>query len=113
MVNRSNFLKTREGSQLGQTSDITAMTRIARREPVISAEIGDEVVMLHVEKNAYYDTDVIGGVVWRALAAPTTVRDICASLVTRYAVDPETCEQDVLAFVREAYAEGLVVAAPE
>ena len=91
-----------------QDNDITVETTIARVEPVISAEVGDEIVMLHLEKNAYYDTNVIGAAVWRALSTPTSVRAICSTLVQRYEVDLATCETDVLAFVREAYAEGLI-----
>jgi hypothetical protein len=69
--------------------------------------------MLHVEKNAYYDTDAIGADIWRRLESPTRVGDLCAALVQRYDVQPEQCEADVLAFLRDAYREGVIrVAAP-
>ncbi len=96
------------GNSVAPDNGITAETTIMRVEPVISAEVGDEIVMLHVEKNAYYDTNAIGAAVWRALAAPTTARAICEQLVLRYAVDLPTCEKDVLEFIRQAHSEGLI-----
>jgi hypothetical protein len=91
----------------GETA-ITVTTVVQQGEGLVSADVGGEVVMLHIEKSAYYDADPIGADIWRRLSGPVAVRDLCAALIEQYDVDPATCEVDVLVFLTEAYAEGLI-----
>ena len=93
---------------MSSSNVITLNTVVARNEALLSAEVGAEVVMLHVENNAYYDTDAIGADIWRRLTQPLRVRDLCAELLQSYRVDRETCEGDVLAFLNDARSEGVV-----
>jgi hypothetical protein len=83
-------------------------SRVKQNTAVLSAEVGEAVVFLHAERNAYFDTDAVGAEVWRQLATPTTVRDLCDGLRSAYDVDPQTCEADVLAFLEEALNEGII-----
>lgn len=87
---------------------ITLDTTIAQIPTLLSADIGEEVVILHIVNGAYFDADAIGAHIWHALAQPTTVRTLCAALVESYDVDVDTCQRDVLAFLHIAYQEGLV-----
>ena len=81
---------------------------VARNDDLMSARVGSEVVMLHLERNAYYDLDAIGAVIWERLATPSSVGPLIDSLVEQYAVDRETCARDVLAFLAEALTEGVI-----
>lgn len=65
-------------------------------------------VLLHAERNAYFDTDGVGAEIWRQLTTPVTVAEICDALRSSYEVEPSTCEADVLAFLEEAMAEGVI-----
>jgi hypothetical protein len=95
-------------------TDITLDTVVAQAQDVISAEVEDQVVMLRMDSNAYYDTDDIGAEIWRLIAEPITVRALCDQLMTLYEVEPKACHADVLAFLREAHSEGTVqVVAPD
>ena len=86
--------------------EITIDTVVSCSTSLVSADVGDELVLLHVEKNAYYDTDAIGADIWHQLEQ--RVRDLCDRLVDKYEVDPETCQRDVLAFLSEALREDVV-----
>lgn len=87
---------------------VTLDSIVSRNESLVSATVGADVVMLHLQNNAYYDTDAIGGDIWARIAVPTNVGDLCAALVEAYDVDRETCERDVLAFLNEAAREGVI-----
>ncbi|MDA1184681.1 MAG: PqqD family peptide modification chaperone [Acidobacteria bacterium] len=87
---------------------VTLETVVASGTSLVSADVGDELVLLHVEKNAYYDTDAIGADIWHQLEQPVRVGDLCDRLVEKYEVDPETCQRDVLAFLSEALREEVV-----
>jgi len=88
--------------------ELTLDTVLAQNEALAVAAIGDEIVMLHVDRNAYYNTDAIGAEVWRQLAQPRRLGDVCDALTALYDVDGAICQQDVLAFLSEAVREDVV-----
>ena len=83
-------------------------TRVRQNPAVLSAEVGDAIVLLHAEQNAYYDMDSVGARVWRELTQPADVATICKILEQEYEVDPTTCQADVLAFLENALNEGII-----
>ena len=93
---------------MNPSEEITLDTVVACGGSLVSADVGEELVLLHVEKNAYYDTDAIGADIWYQLEQPVRVSDLCSRLVVKYEVDPETCQRDVLAFLSEALREEVV-----
>lgn len=93
---------------MSASEDLTLETVVASGSSLVSADVGDELVLLHVEKNAYYDTDAIGADIWHQLEQPVRVGDLCDRLVVKYEVDAETCRRDVLAFLSEAVREEVV-----
>ena len=87
---------------MSEPDSVTLESVVASGTSLVSADVGDELVLLHVEKNAYYDTDAIGADIWHQLEQSVRVRDLCDRLVDKYDVDPDTCQRDVLAFLSEA-----------
>lgn len=82
---------------------------VVRRGRVVANSLNDaETVMLDVEKGTYFGVRNVGKVIWEALESPTRIDDLVSRLVADYAVDDETCRQDVLAFINNLEAEGLV-----
>jgi len=79
---------------------------------VLSAVVGEAIVLLHAERNAYYDTESVGARVWQQVAEPTSVADICKKLEEEYDVDSATCQADVMAFLEDALTEGVVILDP-
>ena len=87
---------------------ITPASVVRRNESLLAAEVGSDLVMLHVERNAYFDTSAVGADIWARLATPMTVRDLCAAVCQTYDVDHATCERDVLQFLNDAYREDVI-----
>ena len=98
---------------MSEATGVTLETVVTSGPSLVSADVGDELVLLHVEKNAYYDTDAIGADIWHQLEQPVLVRDLCDRLVEKYDVEPETCRKDVLAFLSEALREEVVRVVPD
>ncbi len=89
-------------------STVTLRSRIQRADGLVSADVGQELVMLHIAKSTYLNTNAVGRDIWRSIERPVQVDELCAALVQRYEVDPERCAADVLAFLNDAYREGIV-----
>jgi Coenzyme PQQ synthesis protein D (PqqD) len=50
----------------------------------------------------------VGSRIWKLLAKPARIDDLCAILLTEYRVDPNVCEHQVLDLLEELRAEGLI-----
>lgn len=72
---------------------------IRRKSDVLSAEVGDEVVIMAPEEGKYYGLDAVGSAIWDRLAEPTTPARLIAELVGAYDGDPAAIEGDTMALL--------------
>ena len=89
--------------------DIDLDTHVKRAEGFRTAAVQNDLMMLNIEQSAYYSMDSIGAEIWSMLESPRSVRELAERLQQRYAVTPEQCQQDVLAFLQEMRANGMIV----
>ena len=65
-------------------------------------------VILDLKSGMYYGLDLLGARVWSLIEQPATVAAIRDTIMADYDVDAETCERDILAFLRHMETAGLV-----
>lgn len=87
---------------------ITPETVLRRGDDVLASDVGDDVVMMDLEKGAYYGLQAVGARVWSCLEQPVAVKTICARLMGEYEVDETSCFRDVTGFLDQLLEEGLV-----
>jgi hypothetical protein len=86
------------------------LNSVVRRNPQIStAPLVDELVMLDVNRGAYYGLDEIASYIWEQLEAPRQVADLCRHLLEVYEVERQTCQRDVLELLESLHDKGLVL----
>jgi hypothetical protein len=85
-----------------------ATTVFACRHGFIEAEVDNEIVALSIEKGICYGMNRVGSRIWNLLAKPIRIRDLCATLLAEYKVDPNVCERQVLDLLEQFCAEGLI-----
>ena len=83
-------------------------TTITQVKDLLSADLDDEIVMMNIERGAYYGLDAIGSHVWTLIENPISVSDLCDNLLLEFDVEPETCHQDVLIFLNRMYELGTI-----
>jgi hypothetical protein len=81
---------------------------VACRPDVLSTFVGDEVVLLDVERGKYFGLNSIGADVWRALASPTKIEDLLTGLMRDYEGDATVIEKDVVDLIGRLADSGLV-----
>jgi len=64
--------------------------------------------MMSIESGKYYNLGGIGGRVWDMMETPIVIRQIIEHLLQEYEVDREICEQQVIRFLQQMKAEGMV-----
>ncbi len=75
---------------------ITLEATVVRSPAALSADLGEETVVLSVEAERYFGMDAIAADIWTRIAAPCRVADLCAALAAAYDAPPATIQADVL-----------------
>jgi hypothetical protein len=87
---------------------IGANTVVVQEDEPIAAEVDGDVVMLSERAGAYFGLDDIGSEIWKLIARPCRVSDLCQSLLRRYEIDEDTLTRDVTCFLDALVARRLV-----
>lgn len=74
----------------------------------VSSDIGGETILLSMQSAMYYGLDSVGSRIWALVQEPIRVSVIRDVIAREYDVDPGQCEADVLAFLQEVAAKGLI-----
>jgi hypothetical protein len=87
---------------------VTINDRIVRSDEPIWSPAGPEVVMLSVEQGKYFGLNEIAAAIWERIEHPIGVDALCDSLRHDFDVSREQCEAEVLAFLDQLSAKGLI-----
>ncbi|WP_162888107.1 PqqD family protein [Sphingomonas mesophila] len=83
-------------------------TKYTRAAPLLEAEIDDEIVGLDREQGKVFGFNGVASEVWRLLAQPQSLAQLCARLQETYSVDAAQCEEDVTGLIEQLSDMGLV-----
>lgn len=81
---------------------------VVRTPGEVSADVDGEVVILSIDSGKYYNLDAVGSRIWALVEAPLSIAALHELLVGEFDVDRETCREDLLSFLRELHACGLL-----
>jgi hypothetical protein len=74
----------------------------------LSTTVGDEAVILSLERGAYYGLNVSGAGVWSKLQNPIRVGALSDWMLSTYEVTPEIARRDLLALLGKLVELGLI-----
>ena len=84
-------------------------SRRYRTDPAVaSSEVDGEITLLDPRSGLYFGLEDVGAEVWRLLAEPRSVAELCDALLAEYDVSQGECEADVSGLLGELVARGLV-----
>jgi hypothetical protein len=75
---------------------------------VVSTELGEEAVLLHLQSQRYYTVNETGLAIWSLLAEPRSLDEIVDALAQDFEVTREDARTAARAFLDELLADGLV-----
>lgn len=87
---------------------ISLTGRVAACKNQVSANLDGEAVVLNLDSGTYYGLNESGAVIWDLIQEPKRVSDICDILLAEYDVEPDRCEQEVIALLQSMVEAGLV-----
>ena len=74
----------------------------------VSSRLGDDTVVLELDKGIYFELDPVGSRIWELVTEPRRVTEIRDTIVGEYEVEPDRCETDLLALLADLLSRGLV-----
>lgn len=89
-------------------SSIQLHNTVIRSPEPVASQIDDDLIILSIERGRYYGTEVVGQRIWALLVGPIRVDNLCDALTAEFEVERAICEQEVLAFLSQLQAEGLI-----
>ena len=81
---------------------------VVRLKEILSAEVGNEVVLMSTEKGVYYGLNPVGAWVWSLLGEPVPVHELCEKIVEEFEVTLEQCQEELLVLLKELQEQGLI-----
>lgn len=83
-------------------------TTIISRTSVPFSRFQDEAMAIDQRAGFCYSMNLPAARIWELIPGPTPVNDVCASLCREFAVDRQTCLEDVLQFLDTMQEAGLI-----
>ena len=87
---------------------LSASSNVVATKDQVSSDLAGEVAILHLKAGTYYGLDAVGARIWSLLQKPTTVGEIRDAIVHEYEVEPDRCENDVIALLQKLAREELI-----
>jgi hypothetical protein len=86
----------------------THESTVASTSRQVAADLGEEIILLHLENGNYYGLENVGARIWRLLEKPTKVREIERILLEEYDIEPDRCHEEVSQLLSDLIENGLV-----
>ena len=99
-------------SHFSAMAALTLDSRVVAAPDQVSTDLAGQTAILGTVRRTYYTLDETGTCVWEALRAPHRVAELVTLLTARYEVAPDECARDLLRFLEELRAQGLIDEAP-
>jgi len=90
---------------------LSGCSRIAAIKDQLSTDLGDETIILDLEKGVYYGLGQVGGRIWHLLQEEHSVDEIQAICLQEYDVAPDRCKRDILELLGNLAEENLITVA--
>jgi len=90
---------------------VTLNDRVGRLEGFLKASVGDNLVLLDMDKGVYVGLDAIGARIWDRIETPAVVADVCDELTGEYAAEPDVIQADVLKFLNQLSDQKMITTA--
>jgi len=75
---------------------------------LLISEVGDELVMMDMEKGNYINLNKIGRIIWEQIENQITVIELINLLTNRFDVQKDECTKDTLEYLQKMYDQNLL-----
>jgi hypothetical protein len=88
--------------------NLSENSTVVATKDLASCDLAGEAAILDLKSGVYYGLDAVAASIWNLIREPKTVGDIRDAVLSEYDVEPDRCEQDLLAWLQQMADAGLV-----
>lgn len=89
---------------------------LAASDQQVSADLSsletENLVILNFKDGMYYELKDVAARVWGLIQQPSSFQTVLETILDEYEVEPDRCERDLMALVKDLNARGLVDVKP-
>ncbi len=89
-------------------AEVTLASTVCHAPNPVAADVAGETVLMSLERSRCYGLGEIGSEIWSRLRSPVTVSELVDEFSTRYEAPPGVIAHDVLGWLEQLAAEGLI-----
>lgn len=83
-------------------------SRFIRNTEILSTDMDGETVMMSINKGKYFGINPSGSIIWALLEQPRNVAEIVDTLISKYDVSAESCQEEVIGFLMKLKEKKLI-----
>lgn len=87
---------------------LTHNTMLSRSKDILANEVGNDTVMMSIDKGKYYGTNKTGSYIWKVLEQPMTFGDLCSQLAADFNITEDKCAAEVVPFIEQLSNESII-----
>jgi Coenzyme PQQ synthesis protein D (PqqD) len=87
---------------------LSAESTVVAASEQVSCRLAAEAVILDLKAGMYYGLNEVGACVWHLIDKPRHVSEIRDAILREFDVEPDRCERDLLALLRDLAAKELI-----
>lgn len=89
--------------------EIQLTSVISRNETQhLANKVGDELILLNMETGDYLGLNPVGACIWENLSVPISVSELVGRLTASFEVDPVTCQNETMEYLKKIAALHLI-----
>lgn len=93
-------------------SNLDPNTPLRQAAQVVSQELADEAVLLHLEQERYYSLNEVGARIWALIGDGRSLASVVEHIAAEFDAEEATIAADALALAEELLAAGLIELGP-
>jgi len=84
--------------------------KVSATRSAFSAAVDDDIILFEPESGTYFGTGSVGARIWALIAQDEDIQvnELCDLLMDEFDVERNTCEREVLEFLSQLRAHGLI-----
>lgn len=83
-------------------------TVVRKDENLMGGEMGNETVLMDMASGDYLGLNEVGSSIWKIIAKPISVSEVCSALMEKYDIDAATCQAETLKYLNQLVAENMI-----
>lgn len=90
------------------TKMVSELSIIEAVKDHISSDLGGEAVILNLQSGVYFGLNQVGAEIWKMVQEPKTVQQVKNMVLEQFEVEPQQCQEDIIALLQELEKNQLV-----